>query len=210
VGAFAGGFLLIPALGVAGTITGAAFVYLAVGAAFGVGSPAWAPRPALMRAASVVAVGLTAATVLPAWNPAVMTSGIYEYVSALTEDFTREEFHRYTRGSWELIYYKDGPTSTVAVALQPERMGNLGGEEVPNLVYMTDGKADASSVGDMATQVMLAHAPLLLHPAPRTSWWWGWPAAPPRALCSPIPWCVASTWWRSSPPPWRRRASSTS
>ena len=31
---------------------------------------------------------------------------------------------------------------------------------------MTDGKADASSVGDMHTQVMLAQAPLLLHPAP--------------------------------------------
>ena len=34
---------------------------------------------------------------------------------------------------------------------------------------MTDGKIDASSVSDMHTQVMLAHAPLLLHPDPAST-----------------------------------------
>ena len=30
-----------------------------------------------------------------------------------------------------------------------------------------DGKVDASNAGDMLTQRLLAHVPLLLHPAPR-------------------------------------------
>jgi len=95
-----------------------------------------------------------------------MSSGMYEYVTALTEDFTREEFNEYTQESWELLYYRDGPVSTVTVAWRPGELEQLDEGELPNLVYMTDGKADASSVRDLRTQVMLAQAPMLLHPAP--------------------------------------------
>jgi len=166
LGAFAGGFLLIPTLGISGTIYGAAFVYLAVGAAFRADTGTRSLRPALGRALAVTTVGLFAVAILPRWSPAVMTSGIYEYVNTLTEDFTRDEFNEYIEDAWELLYYKDGPTSTVTVAWEPDRLRELGDEDIPNLVYMTDGKADASSVGDMHTQIMLAQAPLLLHPAP--------------------------------------------
>ncbi len=162
LGAFAGGFLLIPTLGISGTIYGAAFVYLAVGAVFGAGRHGRSLRPALGRAVAVTTAGFVALVVAPRWSPTVMTSGVYEYVNSLTEDFTRAEFREYTE-AWDLLYYKDGPVSTVTVAWRPERIDN---EEVPNLVYMTDGKADASSISDMHTQVMLAHAPLLLHSAP--------------------------------------------
>jgi spermidine synthase len=166
VGAFAGGFLLIPTLGISGTIYGAAFVYLAVGAVFRADTRTWSVRPTLGRALAVTTVGLVAVAMVPRWSPAVMSSGIYQYVNSLTEDFTRDEFHEYTEESWDLLYYKDGPVSTVTVAWQPDQLLRLGDEEIPNLVYMTDGKADASSVNDMHTQIMLAQAPLLLHPAP--------------------------------------------
>ena len=131
---------------------------------FGVGGPGWSLRPGLARAGAVAVVGFAAVALLPGWKPAVMTSGMYRYVGNLSQDFTREEFREITQETWELLYYKDGPTSTVTVAWQPDKMEELGGEEVPNLVYMTDGKADASSVGDMRTQVLLAQAPMLLHP----------------------------------------------
>jgi len=167
LGAFAGGFILIPTLGISGTIYGAAFVYLAVGAAFRADTRVISVRPALGRALAVTTIGLLAVSMVPPWNRGIMTSGVYKYANSLTDDFTRDEFREYTEDYWELLYYKDGPVSTVTVAWQPDRMKVLGDEEVPNLVYMTDGKADASSVGDMHTQVMLAHAPLLLHPAPK-------------------------------------------
>ena len=166
VSAFAGGFLLIPTLGISGTIYGAAFLYLAVGAVFRPQTSGRSWRPVLGRAVAVTTACFVAMVMAPRWNPRVMTSAMYEYVNSLTEDFTRAEFREYTEESWELLYYKDGPVSTVTVAWAPDRPGERDGEEVANLVYMTDGKADASSVGDMHTQVMLAQAPLLLHPAP--------------------------------------------
>lgn len=169
LGAFAGGFLLIPTLGLGGTITTAAFVYLAVGAVFGVGIPGRSPRLALARAVAVSAAGLAAVVLMPGWNQAVMASGIYESVTLLSEHFTRDEFRDRTEESWEVLYYKDGHTSTVTVAWRPDRLKRLGDEDVPNLVYTTDGKADATSVTDMPTQVLLAQAPLLLHPDPGTA-----------------------------------------
>ena len=168
-GAFAGGFLLIPTLGISGTIYGAAFVYLAVGAVFRAETRGRSWRPRLARAVVVTTAAFVAMVTAPRWNPGVMTSGMYKYVSSLSEDFTRAEFRNLTEESWELLYYKDGAVSTVTVAWAPDRPGKRDGEDVPNLVYMTDGKADASSVADMHTQVMLAQAPMLLHPEPRST-----------------------------------------
>jgi spermidine synthase len=166
LGAFMSGFFLIPTLGISGTVYGAAFLYIAVGAVFGAGMEGWSMRPAVGRAIAVTSLGLVTMLLVPRWKPAVMTSGIYEYVGSLTEDFTRQEFREYTEESWELLYYKDGPVSTVSVVWRKDELEEFAGEEIPNLVYQTDGKADASSVSDMHTQIMLAQAPMLLHPAP--------------------------------------------
>jgi len=59
-------------------------------------------------------------------------------------------------GSQEIVYYRDGISSTVSV----HREGN-------NLFLRVNGKTDASTSGDMPTQLMLGHLPLLVHPAPR-------------------------------------------
>ena len=59
-----------------------------------------------------------------------------------------------TAGS--LLYYREGAVSTVSVK-------RLTGD----LSLSVDGKIDASTSGDMLTQKLLAHLPLLLHPNPR-------------------------------------------
>src|SRR5262249_917863 len=55
-----------------------------------------------------------------------------------------------------LVYYGDGAASTVSV----KRLAGT-------LSLSVDGKVDASSGGDMLTQKMLAHLPMLLHAGPR-------------------------------------------
>jgi spermidine synthase len=55
-----------------------------------------------------------------------------------------------------LLYYREGATATVAVR---EALGSKS--------LSIDGKVDASTGGDMLTQRLLAHLPLLLHPDPR-------------------------------------------
>ena len=55
-----------------------------------------------------------------------------------------------------LLYYRDGAMASVAVR-----------EAAGTTSLAIDGKVDASNAGDMLTQRLLAHVPLLLHPAPR-------------------------------------------
>jgi len=169
LGAAAAGFLLIPALGISGTIHFAMFIYVAVGATFGAftGVPRLLPR--LARGAVVAALGLGAVAVAPKWDPLAMTSGVFEYVEDLGHGFDREEYQEFLRSDWEIVYYREGAASTVSVMWQRDRTRLLGGVETANVIYLTDGKADASSVSDMHTQVMLAHGPLLLHPDPKNA-----------------------------------------
>ena len=169
LGAAAAGFLLIPALGISGTIHLAVFIYIAVGATFGAftGVPRLLPR--LARGSVVAALGLGAVAVAPKWDPLAMTSGVFEYVQDLGHGFDREEYQDFLRSDWEILYYREGAASTVSVMWQKNRTRLLGGVETANVVYLTDGKADASSVSDMHTQVMLAHGPLLLHRHPKNA-----------------------------------------
>jgi spermidine synthase len=55
-----------------------------------------------------------------------------------------------------LPYYKEGATATVAVR-----------QAAGTTSLAIDGKVDASNAGDMLTQRLLAHVPLLLHPNPK-------------------------------------------
>lgn len=56
-----------------------------------------------------------------------------------------------------IIYQKEGPTATISV-----RAGD------GSLALRTNGKTDASTDTDMATQIALGYLPVLLHPAPRS------------------------------------------
>ena len=55
-----------------------------------------------------------------------------------------------------LLYYKEGSASTVSV----KRLTGT-------TTLAVDGKVDASNRGDMLTQKLIAHLPLLLHDSPR-------------------------------------------
>ncbi len=150
VGALAGGFVLVPLLGLQNTVRLAAALAVT---GFTLVTPMQAGRR-LVTAGAVIAIALAALAVIvfmPRWDREILSSGAYKYAPYLQTPH-RDALLR----AGELLYYREGAAATVSVR-------KLTGA----LSLAIDGKVDASNSGDMLTQRLLAHVPLLLHPAPR-------------------------------------------
>jgi spermidine synthase len=147
-GSLAGGWLLVPLLGLRGTIVTLAAVGAAAAAALALTTGR--ARQSIVTTGLAVAV-LAVLFALPRWDPELMSGGAYKYAP-------------YLRGgdletgllSGELLYYREGTAGTVTVR-----------RTAASTALAIDGKVDASNDADMLTQRLLAHLPLLLHPAPR-------------------------------------------
>jgi spermidine synthase len=164
VGAFSTGFVLIPWLGVEGSIVAAVALNMHAAAGLALVSRG-APRPARIAvAAALVAAAGLAVPLKPDWDPAVMASGVYRYAptikAASRADFLR---HYATKGDGETVFYRDGVSATVAVQMQHG-----------HYVLKVNGKPDATTAGDLPTQALIAHLPLLVHPDPKTALVIGW------------------------------------
>src|SRR5215471_13336063 len=172
-GAFASGFVLIPSLGMLGSLrlaVAANFflaltVFLASRRAGPRGSPKAAGRGAKTSAAarparttswagilaSALLIVFTAA-VAPPWDYAVMSSGVYRYAPQVARASHQEFFDYFSeKGQGETAFYKEGVSATVVV----QRKGN-------DRVLKVNGKPDASTAGDLPTQVLIGSLPLLL------------------------------------------------
>jgi spermidine synthase len=148
-GALLTGFVLISWLGLHGTIRASIAVSCA-----GALAVLWFSRAtgrvrlvAAAAAISVLALGVS----LPRWDELLLSSGAYKYASSLRTPDLETALR-----AGQLLYYREGPSGTVAVR-------RLAG----STSLAIDGKVDASNSGDMLTQRLLAHVPLLLHPNPK-------------------------------------------
>ncbi len=152
LGAFLGGFVLIPQLGLRAALMAAA-IATAV-AALAVLWLARAGQRGLRRMASVaVGVAVAAAAFLPPWPREVLASGPGFYGP---KHRSAAAFLASTR-AMELLFYKDGVNTTLSV----DRTGDY-------LYYRSNGKTDASTYPtDLAVQVLLGQVPMLLHRNPQ-------------------------------------------
>lgn len=147
-GSLAAGFLLVPRLGLHGTLVLSAAL-AGLGAVVVVGLS----RTARLAGVAVAAVGAAAvgfAWQAPRLDPALLSSGAYKYLTYLESPDPESIL---TAGTLE--YYREGASTVSVRRAAGARM------------LAIDGKVDASDAGDMLTQKLLAHLPLLLHPAPR-------------------------------------------
>lgn len=147
VGSLLAGFGLVPTVGLRGTLLVAGGVACMTGAAIMIAAGT-RQRAAVTVAAAAVVVSLVAA---PRWNDALLSSGAYKYAGKLQTLDLREALE-----AGSLLYYREGAAGTVSV----RRSGGV-------LSLAIDGKVDASTGGDMLTQKLLAHLPLLIHPDPK-------------------------------------------
>ena len=157
LGSFVAGFLLIPWLGVRGAIHVAVAINAVVGISFWLVS-GW--RPLLSAALGVpgaVALLVAGVWLLPPWDTVLLTSAPYLYAHRYETHAANEatELGRVMTRNRRLLYTEEGLTATVTVV-------ESGGE----LYLKVNGKTDASSRGDLRSQSLLGHLPLLLHPDP--------------------------------------------
>lgn len=159
VGSFASGFVLIPWLGLLGSLRLAsglnffvsAILFIAVWKNASETHKSRRIRPALaglMISASLIVLVTVFA---PSWDSEIMSSAVYRYAPSLNK-LSREQFNDYARkDQGETIYYNEGVTATIAV----QQKGN-------GRVLKANGKPEASTAGDMPTQILIGSLPLLV------------------------------------------------
>ena len=141
LGSLIAGFLLIPHIGSQWALIAAAVTNVIAGILLAPPPVRW--TPVLVGAAIVLPAGI----LMPRWQPELMSSGAYKYAPYYDPRSDLESM--LTAGS--LVYFKEGATTTVSVRKQHG-----------DTTLAVDGKVDATDSGDMTTQKMLGHLPLLL------------------------------------------------
>jgi spermidine synthase len=151
LGALVAGFAMVPLFGtqVSFLVLVACNLLLALLLAVRLKPAGWL-RPAVSLAAATGVAGLF---FLPAWDQALMNSGVYIYapkylqMGGLRETLARER----------LLAVIEGEETTVAVHESLD--GSL-------RFFSVNGKTDGGNGADMATQLLVGHIPMLLHPRP--------------------------------------------
>lgn len=164
VGAIAGsflcGFLLINWLGLRNTLILASLASLAIGAALVFcEKKALIAKLALPAAAAACAAGFL--YFMPGWSPEIIGSGPYYYHENFAESrLTVSSLERMLKTQGKLLFHKEGVEATVDV-MEINEDNTIG--------LRINGKSDASTGGDMPTQVAVGHLPLLFHPAAKSA-----------------------------------------
>jgi spermidine synthase len=166
----AGRFGIVYAVNTVGSVLGslaAGFVFIPV---FGIQATLWIVSGCLIACTLVltfsgaltgmsrivgVAVAIGAAILVaisPPWDRELLAAGVYMYAPYVPKDLDLETQLK----AGDLLYYGEGAAATVSVK-------KLTG----TTTLAVDGKTDASNRGDMLTQKLIAHLPLLLHRDPK-------------------------------------------
>ncbi len=150
-GALFTGFVLMPMLGLRAGIGVIGVALAVVALVIAVKNQ----RPKLVMTASVVALLLLSVSVVGRENwQYALSSGIFRLKP---EEATSDYFTK-VRERDQLLYYRDGTDATVAVVTdrQPGPMSER--------VLSINGKPDGSIIGDLSTEYLAAHLPMLAKP----------------------------------------------
>jgi spermidine synthase len=138
LGAALTGFVVLPVFGLQACVAVAASLHLfAAAGALRFGRSG-------TRAAVVALAAAGALFVRAPWNPMWMSGGMYQYVSRFS-DHTMAGIERFALHDQELLFYDEGRSTVVTVG----RNVSTG-----NLWLANNGKIDASTSGDLPTQVL--------------------------------------------------------
>ncbi|MGH7795736.1 MAG: fused MFS/spermidine synthase [Candidatus Binatia bacterium] len=153
LGAFAGGFILIPNLGIQNSIIVAVVMNLLIGAGLILSDAKLSLVPRYGLGMAVLVLTVIAPLKVRRWDPHILTSGVTiyadRYESLPTDSLRIEEMKRD-----DILYYREGLTSTVSVHQIP-------GSDY--LYFKSNGKIDGS-YGDALSQLMTSYLAMLLHP----------------------------------------------
>lgn len=155
LGAFLGGFVFLPGLGMQRTILFASGANVVAGSLYLLGARGTRPLVrALVPAAGLAGLGALA-LFGPEWDRYLLNFGAFDSPGYYRE-LIRAKGIREVLYSYEIRYYEEGLNANVAVSQEGE-----------NLFLQINGRTEASTTSDMPNQLLAAHIPLLLHPQPR-------------------------------------------
>jgi len=161
VGALGAGLLLIPLIGVRHAIEVGLILNMLAGTVLLFSRPGfarWKRAAALLGSVTVIGLYFVLTT---NWNQLVLLSGIFrQFGKEYPPPPTFAEYQLVSRAN-RVVFYKEGASATVGVIQAPTPDG-------PQNVLIINGKADASSIGDLPTQVLLGQVPMMFHPHPDT------------------------------------------
>ncbi|MCH8011728.1 MAG: hypothetical protein IIA61_07255 [Candidatus Marinimicrobia bacterium] len=156
VGVLAASLLLMPKLGLQGSIAALALANIGSGLIVAMS------HPRIHYRMQTVAIALAAFIVLwifhPRWDPVVMTSGVYAKAPIFRQLTGSDARLQRILDLYRMRFYSEGIESVVSVVQMP----TLG--RIPYLALAVDGKVDASTGRDMSTQVLSGHLPFVFHP----------------------------------------------
>ncbi len=157
LGTLTASFLILPSSGIRGGIVVAAALGFFVAAL-----AIWRSLPSARRAFAAIPAALAAGAfvAIPAWDPVIAAAGPAIYGRAQTEMCAARgiRLEVAVREEGDVIFERWDTYGLVTVHKGPT-----------GLTLRVNGKADASTAGDMMTQGLTAHVPLLLHPNPRNA-----------------------------------------
>jgi spermidine synthase len=151
LGSWAAGFVLLPLVGLQRGIEIAALLLVATTVVLRLSARRRLPGQVLSAGATGIA-GIVLVLLMPAWNRAALTRGDF----VLGRDLPRLESGERAVDAAEIVFLREGVTSTVSVR-----------REDGDYTLQINGVTEASTAGDLSTQVSVAALPLLLHEAPR-------------------------------------------
>lgn len=158
LGALFGGLFILPRLGVQHSVQLAAGLYFFVAVAYWLISgveirPVYRHAVTICTGLLILSVGLAT----PPWNTALMISGVFATPGKMVERLPDSSLQQIVEQN-ELLYYKEGLDAVVAV----RRHGD-------DKSLVINGKADASAIADLPTQVLLGQIPMALDRKPENA-----------------------------------------
>jgi spermidine synthase/tetratricopeptide (TPR) repeat protein len=162
LGSVIAGLVLIPVIGIKHTIeVGIGLnVLMALLVLFSGASIARTVR--LAGSFALLAVTALCLLITPNWSRSVSLSGVFRLINknAPVPKNYSSFYGMFT--NYKPLYYREGRSATVAVVEDRDQAGR------PQQVLVVNGKADASSDGDLPTQTLVGQLPMLFHPKPDT------------------------------------------
>jgi spermidine synthase len=160
LGALLGGVAILPWLGAQGSVMAAAGLYALVAAGFWSLSSAEPITGRYAIAVGVAAILSITGWLIPPWDRVVMTSGVFHQPGGMEKVMQQSPRRTLAQvlDDYELLYFAEGADATVAVR-------RMRGNPSNQRTLVINGKADASSLTDMPTQVLLAQLPLATRPS---------------------------------------------
>ncbi|MHC4414094.1 MAG: fused MFS/spermidine synthase [Planctomycetota bacterium] len=158
LGSFIGGFVLIPWFGIQQTLFAAVSANILVGCMFVGLSRSLTPARRGLAVAAVIVVVASGLAWMPAWDASRMSLGPFATAWQLPEELARSDaaLERIAARD-KVLLHNEGLSATITVKEDPQGV----------LTLLVNGVPEASSVGRLHQQELLAHIPLLLHPDPR-------------------------------------------